>query len=70
MINSPAVMKVKDYFLFRSLSAMILVKAAKMPQTMPMKKALTGSYPNQLAIIPMEPPTMTPRSTAWLGEFS
>lgn len=27
----------------RNLSAMILVKAAKMPQTMPMKKALAGS---------------------------
>ena len=54
----------------RSLSANILVTAAKMPQLMPMKKAFTGSYPNQLAIMPMEPPTRTPRKTAWLGEFS
>ena len=40
--NRPAVHEVKCYLL-RSLSAMIRVTAAKMPQTMPMKNALTGS---------------------------
>lgn len=41
-INTAMPVEVKVYFL-RILSAMILVAAAKMPQTMPMKKALTGS---------------------------
>ena len=41
-INTAMQVEVKVYFL-RILSAMILVAAAKMPQKMPMKKALTGS---------------------------
>jgi hypothetical protein len=41
-ISTATPVKVKVYFL-RILSAMIRVAAAKMPQTMPMKKALTGS---------------------------